>query len=54
MKFDAVVIAAALAVPAAFAFAPPFGIRPATSLQAEIRGPTEKSEELRFGWDGTT
>ncbi len=23
-------------------------------LGANIRGPTEKSEELRFGWDGTT
>jgi hypothetical protein len=22
-------------------------------LQAEIRGPTEKAEKLRFGWDGT-
>lgn len=25
-----------------------------TSLLAEIRGPTDKSEVLRFGWDGTT
>jgi hypothetical protein len=25
-----------------------------TALGAEIRKPTEKSEELRFGWDGTT
>lgn len=31
---------------------PAFGV--ATSLQAEIRPPTEKSEELRFGWDGKT
>jgi len=25
-----------------------------TALEANIRGPTDKSEELRFGWDGTT
>lgn len=25
-----------------------------TELAAEIRGSTEKSEKLRFGWDGTT
>jgi hypothetical protein len=25
-----------------------------TCLQAKIRGPTEKAETLRFGWDGTT
>lgn len=25
-----------------------------TALEANIRGPTEKSEELRFGWDGST
>ena len=38
-----------------------FGVTPrasrsaTTCLQmAEIRGPTEKSKELRFGWDGTT
>ena len=37
------------------AFAPrAFGVSRSTSLNAEIRGPTEKSEELRFGWDGTT
>jgi hypothetical protein len=28
--------------------------RSASALNAEIRGPTKKSEELRFGWDGTT
>jgi hypothetical protein len=38
------------------AFAPTaFGVsRVAVQLQAEIRGPTDKSTELRFGWDGTT
>mmetsp|Transcript_508 Transcript_508/g.801 ORF Transcript_508/g.801 Transcript_508/m.801 type:complete len:215 (-) Transcript_508:1093-1737(-) len=25
-----------------------------SGLNAKIRGPTDKSEELRFGWDGTT
>ncbi len=25
-----------------------------TSLNAEIRGPTEKAKVLEFGWDGTT
>lgn len=40
---------------ATLAFAPArFGARPSTFLQAEIRGPTEKAKELRFGWDGTT
>ena len=53
MKFSAVVSLALLA-PSANAFAPAFGVRRAsTSVSAEIRGPTEKSEELRFGWDGT-
>lgn len=27
---------------------------PSTQLAANIRGPTDKSETLRFGWDGTT
>ena len=26
----------------------------ATQLAANIRGPTEKAKELRFGWDGST
>ena len=30
-------------------------VRPALlALQAEIRGPTDKANELRFGWDGST
>lgn len=54
MKFAAAAILA-FAAPATLAFAPsPFGVRPSTFLQAEIRDPTEKAEELRFGWDGTT
>lgn len=39
------------------AFAPSIHLPTAssqTALSAEIRGPTEKSKELRFGWDGTT
>jgi hypothetical protein len=54
MKFSAVV-ALALIAPAANAFAPrAFGVvsRAATSLNAEIRPASEKSQELRFGWDG--
>lgn len=53
MKFDLCV----LLVSSASAFAP--AVKPSftsvsSSLSAEIRGPTEKSKELRFGWDGTT
>lgn len=62
MKFTSALLLLAAAAPAAVsAFAPqPFG-RPAvvaiattSALKAEIRGPTQKSDELRFGWDGTT
>jgi hypothetical protein len=54
MKFACALSLAMVAAPVA-AFAPmPFGARAATSLSAEIRGPTDKSKELRFGWDGST
>ena len=55
MKF-ATALSCALVAANTEAFAPrTFGVsRPASSLNAEIRGPTEKSEELRFGWDGST
>jgi hypothetical protein len=55
MKFSTV-ISIALLAPFVNAFAPKaFGVsRAATSLKAEIRKPSEKSEELRFGWDGST
>ena len=54
MKFAAAVVLAFVA-PASLAFAPiPFGVRTAKTLQAEIRGPTDKAKELKFGWDGTT
>jgi HopJ type III effector protein len=50
-----------LSIGSTSAFGPLFGVtsrasRSATTClqMAEIRGPTEKSKELRFGWDGTT
>lgn len=68
MKFAAAALTLAVAAPVSpsLAFAPtPFGVRLGTSVQAEksestkketllaeIRGPTEKSEELRFGKTG--
>lgn len=53
MKITAVAI---LAVVSVDAFAPAaFGVHRAdTSLGAKIRPKTQKSEELAFGWDGTT
>lgn len=47
------IIASALIVSTA-AFAPAPVAFKTTALNANIRGPTEKSEELRFGWDGST
>jgi hypothetical protein len=45
----------ALCMASASAFAPSLTSRTtSSSLAAEIRGPTEKSEVLRNGWDGTT
>lgn len=45
----------ALIVPFANAFAPKaFGVSRDISVSAEIRGPTKKADNLRFGWDGTT
>lgn len=51
-------IAALIALSGCEAFAPPaFGVsssaRVSVGVNANIRGPTEKAEELRFGWDGT-
>ncbi|GKY98473.1 hypothetical protein MPSEU_000804600 [Mayamaea pseudoterrestris] len=45
-----------LAATSASAFVPskPFGVGKSTALQAEIRPPSDKSEVLRFGWDGST
>jgi hypothetical protein len=56
MKFSAVASIALVAAPLASAFAAiPFGAaRASTSLNAEIRKPTDKAENLRWGWDGTT
>jgi len=55
-------VVATTAVSTATAFAPTtaFGVSSRRhrsvdySLCAEIRGPTEKAKELKFGWDGTT
>jgi len=49
-----VIAALLIASTAAFAPAPVAFKTSTTSLNAEIRGPTSKSQELRFGWDGTT
>lgn len=54
MKFStAIILAATVSNVSAFA---PVGMSrsSATSLNAEIRGPTDKADELEFGWDGTT
>lgn len=54
MKFSSVVVIATIAHSAS-AFSPVARrTLSSTSLNAEIRGPTDKSEELRFGWDGTS
>lgn len=53
MKFSTALTLAAIA-PTVSAFAPVVGRSTSSSLNAEIRGPTDKSEDLRFGWDGTT
>jgi HopJ type III effector protein len=61
MKFTFSALVTALTVaPVVVAFAP-FSSSPTTTtcttttqLQAEIRPKSEKSKELRFGWDGTT
>ncbi|CAB9514952.1 HopJ type III effector protein [Seminavis robusta] len=55
MKYTTALVTALMAAPA-LAFAPiaPNTRSASTALNAEIRPKTEKSEELRFGWDGTT
>lgn len=55
----AALVSLVVGAPATLAFAPTsFGVArhatASTSLNAEIRKPTEKAKELRFGWDGTT
>lgn len=60
MKF--VLVVATLCVGSCTAFRPGVWSPPphrrqqqrATSLTAEIRGPSDKSETLRYGWDGKT
>lgn len=56
MKFSTfAVLACSVASCSAFAPAakPTFGVV-STALNAKIRPPSDKSNELRFGWDGTT
>mmetsp|Transcript_8105 Transcript_8105/g.11784 ORF Transcript_8105/g.11784 Transcript_8105/m.11784 type:complete len:154 (+) Transcript_8105:62-523(+) len=53
MRFTSIVLALAT-IGSASSFSPVFGVRSQSALNAQIRGPTEKSNELRFGWDGTT
>ena len=55
MKFATSTIVFTSAIAATSAFAPAsLSGRPALALNANIRDKTEKSEELAFGWDGTT
>ena len=57
MKFALSFFLATAASTDAFCPSPAFGVAARsnpTVLQAEIRGPTEKAKELKFGWDGTT
>ncbi len=57
MKFTTIVSLSTLSSVAAFTTTPTAFQRKAfttTGLEANIRGPTDKAEELRFGWDGTT
>ena len=53
MKFTSTLLLLAPAAVSAFAPQPLLGLRPTTALNAEIRPPSEKAAELRFGWDGT-
>ncbi len=52
MKFT--ILFTCYATAGAFSVIKPISSTTTTSLNANIRGPTEKSQELRFGWDGTT
>ena len=50
----AILLTTATASVSAFSVSKPTAFnRCSTELNAKIRGPTEKAEELRFGWDGT-
>ena len=59
MKFLLLSVLASTAVNTATCYTTPFTTkgftaRPPTFLAAEIRPPSSKAKELRFGWDGTT
>mmetsp|Transcript_9679 Transcript_9679/g.18166 ORF Transcript_9679/g.18166 Transcript_9679/m.18166 type:complete len:209 (-) Transcript_9679:132-758(-) len=52
MKFTAALL---LVAPASAFVSSPVAFKVSTTaLNANIRGPTDKAQELRFGWDGTT
>ena len=53
MKFTTIAFLATAVSVSAFSVQTPNRVS-STSLNANIRGPTEKAAELRFGWDGTT
>jgi HopJ type III effector protein len=52
--YSSLLFLTAVASAAAFAPSSAFGVARSVALQAEIRGPSEKAKELRFGWDGST
>ncbi len=55
MKFTTSTLVFASTIAATSAFAPAsFSGRPELALDANIRGKTDKAENLAFGWDGTT
>jgi len=49
-----ILLVALLGVAAGLSVQSPSFLKSTTSLFAEIRDPTAKAEELRFGWDGST
>ena len=50
----ALILLASIVASSAFAPHRSAAYRRTVELNANIRGPSEKSKELRFGWDGTT
>lgn len=54
MKFATIFSLTSVATVSAFTAPTAFHRKISTELGANIRGPTDKAEELRFGWDGTT
>ena len=54
MKFATIFSLTSVATVSAFTAPTAFHRKVSLELGANIRGPTEKADELRFGWDGTT